>query len=760
MKSGVTTRFPKPHHPSGVRTKMMVVNSNKFISDPRFEDVMSNLAQVEAGKRQYYRPIYSLHKWWARRPGALFRAIILLASRPDLANSLFETGGKNSISEYSSYFESYDLNDVIVFDPFMGGGTTLAEANRLGTKVVGCDINPVSYWIVRETLKSIDLDRLDQYFSILEQKAGERIKSLYRTTCVSCGTQRSEGIYAFWVRYVRCPYCHEDVYLYKRTTLNEGRSRTKRVSRSNPGDVFCPQCFALNSWHGEDSITCERCSAVSNPRVGSYSNGYYRCSRCKREGIALVETMKSGQRLKEKLIAIEYWCPQCRDRLYKAPDHCDIKKLDDIEQEFKATQSELLIPGQRIPAGSSSVRWRLHNYSYYREVFNARQLLAFNYLLKAINEIAEYEYRNAFITVFSNSLEYNNMMTPYNYPHRKLHHLFNYHAMPLTTTPVENVVWGVANRGAGTFVNCYGRYVRAKEYGQHPFDKFKNSFNKVQTMYSRQEKVSAQFVSSFDELKRTARGALLLCGDSSRVPDLPDKSVDFVVTDPPYFDNIHYSELSNFFYVWLSLLVKDPYFSAEYVPTEHEAIVNKGLDKGEEEYQQLLGAVFSECRRVLKDEGTLIFTFHHTKWRAWWTLLTALGESGFAIIDSFPVVSEYKVNPHVRNKQAMDMDLVSICQKRSVVGKSPLVLPKEILEHTRVHLSSILSNGGEGRLFLHFMGELLKTASSAWGDGQQVDYDWFSDALSHFDGFIADLETNQENRSTGDSSEPVQARLF
>jgi putative DNA methylase len=246
-------------------------------------------------------------------------------------------------------------------------------------------------------------------------------------------------------------------------------------------------------------------------------------------------------------------------------------------------------------------------------------------LLSAIQEIPEEEYRNAFITAFSNSLEYNNMMTPYNYPHRKLHHLFNYHAMPLTTTPVENAVWGVSDEGAGTFVNCYKRYVNAKRYCQTPFDKFKNSRGEIHTVYAREEKIAAHFVSTFEELQQTPRGALLLCGDSSHLPAVPDKSVDFVMTDPPYFDNIHYSELSNFFYVWLSMLNKQhPYFRTDHVPTEKEAIVNEGMDKGEEDYQHLLASVFRECQRVLKDEGRLIFTFHHTKWRAWWTVLSAI----------------------------------------------------------------------------------------------------------------------------------------
>lgn len=97
------------------------------------------------------------------------------------------------------------------------------------------------------------------------------------------------------------------------------------------------------------------------------------------------------------------------------------------------------------------------------------------------------------------------------------------------------------------------------------------------------------------------------------------------------------------------------------------------MAKGEQEYQALLTAVFTEANRVLADEGKLIFTFHHTKWQARWTVLRAVMKSGFRVVASFPVMSEYKVNPHIRNKQSLDMDLVLVCQK-SLLPCEPLHL--------------------------------------------------------------------------------------
>jgi putative DNA methylase len=726
---------------------------HKFV-DPKTEDLISKLAQDETGKRQYYRPVYSLHKWWARRPGALFRSIILQATQPE--KPLFQLNGNGTLSAASNYFDSHDLSHVTILDPFMGGGTTLVEANRLGAKVIGCDLNPVSYWIVREALKPLDLTKLDQYFSQLEQTAGEKIKSLYKTNCSTC-TQPADTMYSFWVRYIACPQCGENVYLFKRTLLNKGLSRNKPMSVTNPATTFCPHCFALNDWTGKDLCTCTACGQAYDPQQGSYDQGYYACGQCHTNGLNLIKTLGSEKQLKEKLIALEYLCPCNNTRTYKSPDAEDLAQIKQIEAELAALWSDLAIPRQLILEGASSARWLNHNYRHYYEVFNARQLLAFHYLLEGIQEIAEEEYQYAFITAFSNCLEYNNMMTPYNYPHRKLHHLFNYHAMPLTTTPVENAVWGVGKEGAGTFTNCYRRYVRAKKYCQQPYDKFKDTRGNVYTAESKQEKIEANFVTSFANIEDVPRGALLLCGDSAHLPEIPDKSVDFVITDPPYFDSIHYSELSNFFYVWLRTAVPDQHFVLEHVPTDAEAIVNQGMDKGEAEYQALLGNVFQECGRVLKDDGKLIFTFHHTKWRAWWTVLEALAQGGFWVVDSFPAMSEYKVNPHIRNKQALDMDLVLVCQKLSISRPDLPTAPARILQRTTNRLNGNELGSNDNKLFLYFMGELLKTASSA-RENEAIHYDWFAEALTHFDDYLDTIDRAEINEQY--NIQPYQLRLL
>src|SRR5207247_988754 len=101
------------------------------------------MALREKQIQQNYRPIIAVHKWFARRPGTLFRGLLLSEFR------------NKPIEE--TYYLSNNLEGVTIADPFMGGGTPLLEANRIGCNVIGTDINPMAAWIVREEIDALDL---------------------------------------------------------------------------------------------------------------------------------------------------------------------------------------------------------------------------------------------------------------------------------------------------------------------------------------------------------------------------------------------------------------------------------------------------------------------------------------------------------------------------------------------------------------------------------------------------------------------------
>ena len=130
---------------------------------------ISQIAEQESWRKEINRPIYHIHKWWATRLGSVFRAITLAAlSRP-----------KTNIWE--SFYEQHQLTGKVVLDPFMGSGTTLGEALKLGAKVIGCDINPVSSFLVRQAFTRVTEAKLRDVFARLEIEVAPEIRRYYQT---------------------------------------------------------------------------------------------------------------------------------------------------------------------------------------------------------------------------------------------------------------------------------------------------------------------------------------------------------------------------------------------------------------------------------------------------------------------------------------------------------------------------------------------------------------------------------------------------
>jgi adenine-specific DNA methylase len=155
------------------------------------------IALREKQIQQNYRPVIAVHKWFARRPGTLFRSILL---------SEFGYGQLREI-----YFKTNDLTGLQVADPFMGGGTPLLEANRLGCDVIGYDINPMAYWTVHQEIASLDLhayrQAADQLVAWLENKVG----SFYKTQCLYCSAPDADVKYFLWVKTQACHHCGQNV---------------------------------------------------------------------------------------------------------------------------------------------------------------------------------------------------------------------------------------------------------------------------------------------------------------------------------------------------------------------------------------------------------------------------------------------------------------------------------------------------------------------------------------------------------------------
>jgi adenine-specific DNA methylase len=147
--------------------------------------------------------------------------------------------------------------------------------------------------------------------------------------------------------------------------------------------------------------------------------------------------------------------------------------------------------------------------------------------------------------------------------------------------------------------------------------------------------------------------------------------VDVVLTDPPYYDNVMYAELSDFFYVWLRLALKERYshFRAALTPKAEEAVKNDAQGKDEEDFLRMLTDIFRECHRVLKRDGLMAFTFHHKRDEAWSAVLKALLDAEFTITAAWPIHSEMSGSTHIYDKQNISYDTIIVARRREGEGQ-------------------------------------------------------------------------------------------
>ncbi len=220
----------------------------------------SEQALREKQIQQSYRPVIGVHKWFARRPGTLFRALMISEFSNDRVTEKF--------------YENNSFKGVIG-DPFMGGGTPLLEANRLGFGVVGTDINPMAYWIVRQELDDIDIPLLKQTANDVLLEVGNQIRGFYKTSCLFCNKE-AEVKYFLWVKIQKCPECQEENELFPGYLVSKDVRHPKNV-------LTCPCCLKLNEFDSvpttEHPNTCQHCGK-SVFAEGPARKNHIECKKC------------------------------------------------------------------------------------------------------------------------------------------------------------------------------------------------------------------------------------------------------------------------------------------------------------------------------------------------------------------------------------------------------------------------------------------------------------------------------------------------
>lgn len=608
--------------------------------DSQFNTALADeMAQLESYNKNLYRPNTYLHKWWARRCGSTFRFIL---------KHLVDT------PNHQDYYTPGGLEGKIILDPMMGGGTTLHEAIRLGANVIGADIDPIPVLQARASLSELSIKQLESaYLQFYEYLYGE-LAHLYRVTCPNCDKSYTAQYLLYGLR--RHCNCHEAIFVDSYTLRHNSDGTTIKL---------CADTF--NILQGEQIISA---SSIHH-KIPLLEKDVKTCSICGTEYQDDL-TIPYYQRY-VPLVAVG----ECKEHglFFRSVGDEDLAMIEFAEQKRSCTgfetQDFLITPG----AKSQSLINR--GVTSYLDLFSSRQLM---YLQKSIQYLTKLDTNSVvhlnLALLVSTSVEFNSLLCGYkgvakNRP-GAIRHTFAHHAYSFPYTALENnPVYRV--KTSGTLQNLfYSRLMRGRKWAQNPVERRIQNGKATQVIIRGEEDAGTE-VHRFTDFNGQQKRFMLIHGSSARL-DLPDNSVDFVVTDPPYFDSVQYGDLAAFFRVWLRHLVPT---GIMWDYDLNDAAIDQHTN-GNGQYTKVLSDIFRECQRVLKPEGRLIFTFHHWNPKGWANLTVALKQAGFRLVNRYIVHAENPSSVHIANQNSLVHDAILVLAPDQYVFESKWRMPELI----------------------------------------------------------------------------------
>ena len=612
---------------------------------------IADLALREKQIQQNYRPVIAVHKWFARRPGTLFRSLLL---------SEFSSGTQREV-----FYQSHNLAGKRIADPFMGGGTPLLEANRLGCNVLGYDINPMAHWIVREEIENIDLTEYrkaaEGVLTELEAKIGHLISnSMPSLRFYGCPRE----ILSYGSKLRPAPSVVTMLICFQATSL----PKTVDTPRTC---IVCASCGELSECSDRHAPgSCKSCG-VPLSLAGPAKRGACKCPNCANR-VTYPNSRLGPPR--HRMFAIEYCCFRCKSkhlgRFFKKPDENDLAKFAEAEAA-KERISPKFVPTDAIPDGDETDRLHRWGYRHYSEMFNSRQLAGLEFICGLIAAQHSERIRHALATNLSDLLRYQNMLCRYDTMALKSLDIFSVHGFPVGLVECESNLLGIVdnakgtNVGSGGWSNIVEKYVRAKAYCDHPFEI--RHFRGSKTMVP----IHGEWIgrSKNGTSATESREIDLRCGDAAAA-ELSPGSLDAVFTDPPYFGNVQYAELMDFCYVWLRRIINNHGFFGE-VSTRNtgELTGNINMSRGLEHFAAGLSAVFQKMAIALKPGAPLAFTYHHNKMDAYYPIAAAILDGGLTCSASLPCPGEMGASIHISGTDSSIIDTVFVCRSKGVTQR-------------------------------------------------------------------------------------------
>lgn len=614
---------------------------------------------------------HTIHVWWARRPHTAMRALVfasLCKEDSDEAVSIYQALSKKSVSFDILYrarqFLRAQYTDVPrLLDMFAGGGTIPIESCALGVETYAVDVNELATFILNCSLvysHGIDFNHLERILRTSGTRVLQEL-ALRSTPLFPLRNKLFENCQVFayiWTYKMTCPNCGYKFYLSKRPWLSKKRSphiaiifKNDATAQSTVIETVTASKISQSVWTGRNgTVKCPKCNNM---------HSQINIHNCEDEIVALVASKGRG-------------------KVFLKPSLDSVPSIDSLNKIESSVLRELQIdlPNSLLPCWSGIVNPSLYGIRTHSEFLNRRQRIVLLLLVKILRDEffrlrSEFGFKIAryVIALLAGLID----------------QLVDWNCRLSMWIP-ENEQVGRAFCGPG--VPMLWDYVELDPTLNGPA----NLWKKLERIIS-----GAKTIANLPGTAYVKRG----CAQS--LP-FPNDYFDAIVTDPPYYDNLYYNVLADFFFSWKRLVLKiiDPdLFACETTSSSGEIVASTfrsgSPEKAHQEYVSQLTLALQEAQRVLKPDGIFCLVYSHSSLKGWDALLRAYQATAFQVTSVQPLRIERRQRPRAMTAEAVNTCLVFVARK--VVSMKPALDEKAIenrLEEIyRTFILSLVEDGWE-----------------------------------------------------------------
>ena len=621
-------------------------------------------------------PLSNMHYFFTRKPlissrmmiaGALLNADAVKS--PDEFNRLIGIDPKLKKRAYKEVpvnltgkIESQYSGPITILDPFAGSGMIPFEALRLGLNVVAFDYNAVAYLVMKGTLEyplkfgSIaDEETGESKLYVDVKRYAEEILQKLKTEFLELypkhdGKQTRAYIYAWSVK---CPTCGKQTPLMNNWWLDKNKKIRLDYEVKNGNLIF-------------DIVRSSR------EIEGNVRRGYATCLNCASNitNDQIVDDISENEQ--EVLLAVSL-----DDGTFEPPTKEDLQALDKAKEYLKKKAAILarFIPTEPM---QNDVRSKKYLKFWYR-LFNSRQLLIIASLAREIRSVVESvskqdrEYSAAIGTYLSMSMA---------------NHLSHNSRCSVWINTHQIISNSLFNRGLSMSWN----HAEA-----NPFSKSSGSLL-VATEYVLLGLSFATEELARNRLERKRKPQLEIY-QASALSWRPGRRFKFIITDPPYYDDVPYPELLQFFQVWHARTIGD-LLNVTPTPSTNEEL-SVGRDRDDKTFENRMLIAIKNLHNLLDDDGMLAMFYAHRSIEGWKYLLEALRKTGFNVTSTIALMTENKESVITRGRVAIFHSLLLTARKRKQQKTTSLMdLEEEIRKKIEERYPDLERTYGKDRMNL------------------------------------------------------------